>query len=73
MVRPMRFSPRQIFGNSQTTSAKKTARKPKKTHGWLIAPQIPPKTAISSANDAPQLVKGSGDVLMITRLPALVT
>ena len=40
--------------------------------GWLIAAQRPANTAISSAIDKPQLVKGSGDVFAAKRAPALV-
>jgi len=62
-----------ILGSNQITKIKNRTINPKNSVGLYKAAQRPAKTAMSSAMDAVQLVKGSGEVLINNRVPALVT
>ena len=62
---------RQSLGISQIVSATSTARTASAAIGCANASHSSVPTARSSPNDAAQFEKGSGDVLITARLPAL--
>ncbi len=63
---------RNSLGNSHTISKMKMTSNIRKITGCCSAAHKPANTAISSAMEEPQLEKGSGEVLISTRVPALV-
>src|SRR5450830_1521873 len=64
--------PRHNLGSSQIANRKNRIRNANNNQGWKNAAHKPPSTVASSENDAVQLLRGSGVVLIMARLPALV-
>ena len=59
-------------GSAQATTRTKTPSSARKSQGWWSAVHRPPPTAASSVTEAAQFETGSGEVLITTRVPALV-
>src|SRR5688572_11208030 len=66
-----RRSPRQITLSRSTAPRRKSARRMKNRIGFTTASHSPTGTIASSASEALQLVKGSGEALIAAREPAL--
>ena len=67
-----RRRPRHSFGSSQMTIRTKAPSRVRKRAGLNRARNKPPSTRKSSSSETIQLLNGSGEVLIATRLPAFV-
>ena len=71
-VEKIRLIPLHIFGNNHIINIMKRIKRTIKNNGCVSAVHIPIITKKSSPREVNQLLTGSGEELIMTRLPAFV-